>query len=551
MTNNEDNTSPTASRRSLLFGASGAAATSLLGFPALSADAGGATPKNKTVSEGAPTTLSDELAYMSAAELARRIRRRDLSPVEVVDAFIRRIEVRNPSLNALVYLGFDDARMAAKEAEKAVMAGGDLGPLHGVPSAIKDLFDFKPGWPATFGGIRALKNNVVDSYCAFAERMEKRGGAILLGKTNSSLMGFRGTCDNYLFGPTRNPFNVAKNSGGSSGGSAAAVADGLLPIAEGTDAGGSIRIPASWCGVYGYKPSFGRVPFLARPNAFGNADAPFLFEGPITRNVEDAALALSVLAGYDPRDPFSLDEPSVDYTASTRRSIKGMRIAYSPDFDVFPIDGKVSDVVSKAVRAFEEAGAKVEEVKLGITRSQQELSDLWSRLYMLINLFALDNLKQSGMDLLKEHPEDFPPEYLRWVKEGQTLSALDFYRDQEVRTEIYNAVQGVLNNYDLLITPTLACLAVDNTQDGNTAGPTEINGEKVDPLIGWALTYFVNFTGHPAASIPAGLSVDGLPVGMQIIGRRYADTDVLAASSTFERLRPWQDSYSVCARREV
>ena len=189
--------------------------------------------------------LSDELAYVSASELAVRIRRRDLSPVEVAEAFIRRIEARNPSLNAFVYLDFDGARAKAKEAEGALVAGEQLGPLHGIPSALKDLLDFKPGWPASLGGIRALKNHVVNSYCVFCERMESRGGAVLLGKTNSALMGFRATCDNYLFGPTRNPFNLDKNSGGSSGGSAAAVADGLLPIAEGTDAGASIRVPAA------------------------------------------------------------------------------------------------------------------------------------------------------------------------------------------------------------------------------------------------------------------------------------------------------------------
>jgi amidase/aspartyl-tRNA(Asn)/glutamyl-tRNA(Gln) amidotransferase subunit A len=494
--------------------------------------------------------LSDELAYTSAAELARRIRSRDLSPVEVVEAFIRRIETRNPSLNALVYLGFDDARSQAREAERALMAGEELGALHGVPAAIKDLFDFKPGWPATLGGIRALKDNIVNAYCAFAERIEQRGGAILLGKTNSSLMGFRGTCDNYLFGPTRNPFDLTKNSGGSSGGSAAAVADGLLPLAEGTDAGGSIRIPAAWCGVYGYKASFGRVPFLASPNAFGNADSPFLFEGPITRTVEDAALALNVLAGYDARDPFSLTDTAPDFSAATRRSIRGLRIAYSPNLDVFPVERGVAEVVSKAVRAFEEAGAHVEEVKLGITRPQRELSDVWSRLYMLLNLQALDNMKRGGMDLLGEHRADFPPEYLHWVEQTNRLSGLDFFRDQAVRTEIYNAFQGVLNTYDLLVTPTLACAPVDNASDGNTLGPSTINGEAVDPLIGWCLTYFVNFTGHPAASIPAGLS-GGLPVGMQIIGRRNADADVLAASAAFERLRPWHETYANCARRET
>jgi len=237
---------------------------------------------------------TDEFAYMTATELALHIRRRDISPVEALEAAIARIEARNPSLNALIYLGFDDAREAAKQAEDAIMRGSTIGPLHGVPVAIKDLFDFKPGWPSTFGGIRALKNHVTQFYCTFAERVE-RGGAIIVGKTNSPVMGLRGTCDNYLFGPSRNPFNPAKNTGGSSGGSAAAVADGLLPLTEGTDGGGSIRIPASWCGVCGFKASFGRIPVAMRPNAFGS-DTPFIAEGPITRTVEDAALALDVLS---------------------------------------------------------------------------------------------------------------------------------------------------------------------------------------------------------------------------------------------------------------
>jgi amidase/aspartyl-tRNA(Asn)/glutamyl-tRNA(Gln) amidotransferase subunit A len=494
-------------------------------------------------------SLSQDLAYTSAAELALRIRRRDLSPVEVVDAAIGRIEARNGSLNAFVFTDFEGARAEARKAEKAVMSGEPLGLLHGVPSAIKDLFDFKPGWTATFGGVRALKSNVAQHHCAFAERIEK-AGAILLGKTNSPVMGFRGTCDNYLFGPTSTPFNTSKNSGGSSGGSAAAVADGMVPVAEGTDGGGSIRIPSSWCGVYGYKASFGRVPFLVRPNAFG-ADTPFLFEGPISRTVEDAAIALTALSGYHPGDPYSLDEV-VDFTGAIRRSIKGWKIAYSRNFDVFPVDPRVSAVVDKAVRAFEEAGAHVEEVKVGITRSQRELSDLWCRLIMPLNLQTFEAFKAGGMDLLGQHRDDFPPQYLRWIEEGRKMSALDFYQDQAKRTEVYDAIQGVLNTYDLLVTPTLACLPVDNRSDGNTVGPSEVNGEKVDELIGWCLTYPVNYTGHPAASIPAGLSAaEKLPVGMQIIGRRYADAAVLAASAAFERLRPWQDTYKICRERKV
>ncbi|HSA80359.1 MAG TPA: amidase family protein, partial [Geminicoccaceae bacterium] len=306
--------------------------------------------------------------------------------------------------------------------------------------------------------------------------------------------------------------------------------------------------PSSWCGVYGYKPAFGRVPFFAGPNAFGGT-APFLFEGPITRTVEDAALALTALAGYHPRDPYSLDE-RVDFTAAMGRSVRGWKIAYSANFDVFPVDRRVASAVAEAVRAFAEAGAHVEEVKVGIERPQRELSDLWCRLIMPTNVQAFETFKAGGLDLLQDHRGDFPEQYLRWIEAGYRMSALDFYKDHAVRSEIYHAIQGVLNDYQLLITPTLACLPVENTTDGNTMGPREVEGEEVDRLIGWCLTYPINFTGHPAASIPAGL-VEGLPVGMQIVGRRYGDADVLAASAAFERLQPWQDSYRTCAQRTL
>jgi amidase len=482
-----------------------------------------------------------ELAYVSATELAARIRARELSPVEAVDAAIERIEARNERLNAFVYLGFDDARAAAREAEQALDTGAELSPLHGVPTAIKDLFDFKPGWPATFGGIRALAGFRTDFHCVFAERVE-RAGAIILGKTNSPTMGFRGTCDNFLFGPTRNPFDLTRNSGGSSGGSAAAVADGLVSLAEGTDGGGSIRIPAAWCGVYGYKASWGRIPFVARPDAFLGL-FPFLFEGPITRTVADAALALNALAGYDPRDPFSLDE-DVDFVAALEGDVRGLRIAYSPDFDVYPVAPQVAEIVASAVRAFEEAGAHVEEVKLGIQRDQRELSDLWCRSIMLPNVETIENMKHAGIDLLGDHRDDFPPEYLRWVDEGYRMTLPELARDLQMKTEIYDAIQGVFASYDLLVTPTLADVAVENSDDGNTVGPRQINGVEVDPLIGWCMTYFTNYSGHPSASIPAGLTAGGLPVGMQIIGKRYADADVLRASAVFEQLRPWQDTYA-------
>jgi amidase len=489
----------------------------------------------------------DELAYVSATELAGRIRRREISPVEVMEATIARIEKRNPSINALIFTDFDGARREAAKAEEQVAKAEAVGPLHGVPCVMKDLFDYKPGWPTTCGGVRALKDNIATFYSPFAERIEK-AGAILVGKGNAPVMGLRGVTDNYLFGPTRNPFNTALNPGGSSGGSAAVVADGLVPLAEGTDAGGSIRIPAAWCNVYGYMASFGRVPAVIRPNAFGG-DVPFVFEGPITRTVEDAALALTALSGYDPRDPHSLAD-RIDFVAEMRRPIRGMRIAYSPDFDVFPIDPRIAAVVGEAVRAFEEAGAHVEPVKLGIKRSQRELSDAWSRLMMPLNLGALETMKTAGIDLLRDHRFDFPPEYLHWIEIGRTMSIADLNRDQAIRTEVYDALQAVFEHYDLIVTPTLAAMPVANRDDGNTVGPSEVNGVAVDPLIGWCLTYPVNFTGHPACSIPAGMA-DNLPVGMQIIGRRFADGDVLAASATLEQIRPWAHYYRVCAERPV
>ncbi len=423
----------------------------------------------------------DEFAYMSAAEIAERVRRRTLSPVEIVDVSIARIERRNPSLNAFVFKGFEDARREAAAAEQAVMSGSATGPLHGVPSAIKDLFDFKPGWPFTFGGVRAMKGCVAHWHCVFAERVEK-AGAILLGKTNSPTMGLRGVCDNYLFGPSHNPFDVRKNTGGSSGGSAAAVADGLVPFAEGTDGGGSIRIPAAWCNVVGFKPSFGRVPVVMRPNAFA-ADTPFIGEGPISRTVEDAALVLGALAGYDPRDPFAI-ETNEDFLAATRRSIKGWKIAYSPDLDIFPVDPAIRTVVDDAVRSFADAGATVEEVKLGLKRGQRELSDVWTRLIMPLNLASLEGVKAFGIDLMGQHRDDFPPDYLRWIEVGRTLTAMDVANDQAIRSEVYDAIQGVLATHRLLVSPTLAAMPVDNATNGDTRGPTHVNGAEVDPLIG-------------------------------------------------------------------
>ncbi|CAN5862382.1 amidase [soil metagenome] len=490
---------------------------------------------------------SQDVAYRSASDLASTIACGELSPVEVVEATIDRIEARNPTLNAIVYKGYDDARADARRAQEAIAGGEDLGPLHGVPVVMKDLFDFKPGWPSTFGGVPAMADFTIDAYCVWAERMEA-AGAIIVGKGNSPAMGYRATCDNYLFGPTSNPFDVARNTGGSSGGSAAAVADGLVPIAEGTDGGGSIRIPSAWCGVYGFQPSPGRVPTVLSPNAFAGT-SPFVYEGPITRTVEDAALALQVLSGYHPGDPHSL-RGHVDFAASLHRSVAGWKIAYSPDLGVYPVQPAIAALVEDAVRSFEKAGAEVVEVDLEIDLDQRELADLWCRLIMPLSLDAFANLKSNGLDLLGEHRDNFPPEFLRWVDHVSKMSVMEYFDDNSRRSRVFHALQGVLEDHRILVSPTLACMPVLNDDTGATRGPTVINGVEVDPVIGWCMTYFTNFSGHPAASVPAGLS-DGLPVGMQIIGARHADDDVLTASAALESLRPWSHIYDIPANRTL
>lgn len=490
--------------------------------------------------------MIQEIDQLTAAATARLVRSGQLSPSESLEAAIRRIEARNPSLNAFVHTGFDDARAAARRLEQRLFDGEDLGPLAGVPTAIKDLFGHYPGWPATIGGIPALRRNKADSLSLYPDRMQ-RAGALVLGVTNSPVFGYRGTCDNALFGPTRNPFDLTRNSGGSSGGSAAAVADGMLAVAGANDGGGSIRIPAAWCGVVGFQPSQGQVAQLARPNAFDHV-SPYIYDGPVSRTVEDAALAMSALAGYDSGDPLGVAMP-VDWMAQLNRSVAGMRIGLSVTLGGFPVEARVRQAIERAARVFETLGAHVSIVDFPLRQPQHELSALWCKLVGTRMLAGVEGMQAQGIDLLGDSAE-LPQAIRACIEDARGMSLADIHAAQLVRTSVYDAFETAFSQVDLLLAPTVGCLAVKNMARGETVGPSSIEGVAVDPLIGWALTYLTNFSGHPAASVPAGL-VDGLPVGLQIIGRRRGDADVMAACAEFERAQPWAASYAIARARSL
>lgn len=476
----------------------------------------------------------------SAVELAASIRRGERNPVDVVDECLDRIDSRNHETNAIVTVTAEDARTRAKEAQRALRNGESIGPLHGVPVVIKDLFDFKTGTRNTFGA-QPLADYVSEQTSEPVRRLEA-AGAIVVGKTNTPEFGHKGTTDNPVFGPTSTPFDLDRNSGGSSGGSAAAVSDGLVPIALGSDAAGSIRIPAAWCGVVGFKPTYGRVPRASRPDAF-SSHTPFIQEGPLTRTVEDAALVTQILGGPHSRDPLSAPDDDSDLVTATKNGIEDLTIGYSPDFEVFPIDSEVRDVVDSAVDAFATAGATVERVSLDFNHSRDELEELILQELSIVTRSGFAGFEQAGIDLLGEHREELSPELVELVERTEGLSAFEYKLGDHARTDIYDNVQNILDSYDILVTPTVAVPPVKNKKDGQTLGPSTVNGEPVDPLIGWCLTYPLNFTGHPAASVPAGFTSADLPVGLQIVGNRFEDGTVLRACAGYERVRPWQDKF--------
>jgi len=456
-----------------------------------------------------------QLWWLSTAELLEKIRSEELKPVEVVEAFLERIKELNPEINAFVTLN-ENAVREAKELEKGESNGK---PLYGLPVAVKDNVDTK-GIRTTYGS-KLYENYVPKEDAVIVERL-KRAGAIVVGKTNIPELALLPITDNTLFGETKNPWDLSRTPGGSSGGSAAAVAAGMIPVATGNDGGGSIRIPAAFCGLYGLKPSYGRVPCYPSFPIFVGLNS----EGVLTRYVEDTALFMDIIAGRDDKDKYSLPDEKISYSKIIDEGIEGVRIAFSPNLGYATVDPEVEEIVRSAAFKLEKAGAEVEEVDVSLPSLESEL----------VTKVVLEVATFMG-DKFEEWKQIAYPLLLPFMELVGSLTYREYIGVEARKEELWKGLREIFSNYDFLITPTTA---VPPFQLGNI-GVSEIAGEAVTPL-GWMpFTYPFNFTGQPAASLPAGFTKEKLPVGMQVIGRRFDDAGVLKVSKAFQDMSPWQD----------
>ncbi|RAW43912.1 amidase [Halorubrum sp. 48-1-W] len=476
-----------------------------------------------------------EIGYTSATTLASQIRNGDLSPVTVIQTFLDRIERINPTLNAYVTVCDEKARAAAQKAERAVKRGDDLGPLHGVPVAIKDLTHVRD--VRTTLGSPAFTDHISETDDTVVSRL-RDSGAIILGKTNTPEFGRKTVTDNPVFGASGNPWDPERTTGGSSGGSAAAVAAGLAPIALGSDAAGSIRIPSSACGVVGIVPDFGRVPF--GPNhtdAFQN-DLPYTFLGPITRTIEDATVMLDVMAGPDDSDPYSLPTPPEMYRDTLGGSLSNVRIGYTSDFGDFPVDDAVLDVIESTLEGLSKAGATVVDIDVDFEGTWEKRHDVleWILQERYVGLYEALR-RDPGVDLLET---DLPitPEVRSRIRAGLELDSTKIAKSRQHRTAIYNTIQSALSDIDVLAMPTLGRTAFERSVEAPM-----VDGETVHPMHGWTLTWPLNLSGNPSASLPVGFDEAKLPVGLQIVGDRLADQQVVRVSAAIEQEVEWDGSY--------
>jgi aspartyl-tRNA(Asn)/glutamyl-tRNA(Gln) amidotransferase subunit A len=457
-----------------------------------------------------------ELCYTPATELARLIRTRALSPVEAARAVLERIERVNPAVNAFCTVTGDLALDAARAAEQAVMRGARLGALHGVPFSIKDLA--LTAGVRTMSGSHIFATRVPDTDPPFVRRLREAGG-VLLGKTTTPEFGWKAIGDSPLTGVTRNPWNPGMTTGGSSAGAGAAAAAGLGPLHQGSDGAGSIRIPSGFCGIYGLKPSFGRVPMWPASN---NDYASHV--GPMTRTVADAALMLAVMAGPDEMDRTSLETAPADYAGALHAGIEGWRVAWSPDLGGLRVDPDVAAVARQAARAFEDLGCVVEEVTPGFADSHDLIRCTWS-------CHEAGNYAQ----YLPQWRDRMDPGLVACIEDGLRYSVVDYVEARGRKLAYWDSVRPLFETYALLLTPTLSVAAFPVGRL-NPEGWPQHRWDWIE----WAsFSYPFNFTGQPAATVPAGFTPAGLPVGLQIVGRRFADLAVLQASAAFEAARPW------------
>ncbi len=463
-----------------------------------------------------------DLCFTPATELVKLYRARKVSPLEVTQAVLARVDQVNPQVNAYVTIARESALKAARAATRALRRGAKLPPLHGVPVSIKDLEPTK-GIRTTWGS-KIFEHHVPEEDALIVERL-KAAGAIVVGKTNTPEFGAGANTFNAVFGATRNPWNLALTCGGSSGGAAVALATGMGPIAQGSDLGGSLRIPAAFCGVVGFRTTPGLVPDYPKELAWDSLSVV----GPMARTVVDTALMLSVMAGPDDMAPLSYAVDTREFLKAVRNpSVKGWRVAWTPDLNgLIPVDAQVANVAEDAIRVFRSLGAKVEAACPDFSEVNEIV--LATRGLSMVALHA-DKLAQWKGEMQKG---------LVWnIEQGLRLTPQEIARGEKLRTALWHRVRTFMETRDLLILPTVAVPPFPVEQPY----PTEINGKPLDNYTQWFfLTYGVSVTGLPAISVPCGFTQGGLPVGLQIVGRRRQEAAVLTAAAAFEAAAPWEE----------
>ena len=463
-------------------------------------------------------SATPDICLLTAVEMAAKIRAKELSAHELMSAHLKQIERVNPRVNAIVTLIAEQALERARTADERQARGERIGPLHGLPIAHKDLQPTR-GVRTTFGS-RIYKDFVPQFDSLLVERV-REAGAILVGKTNTPEFGAGSQTFNEVFGATLNPYDTTKTCGGSSGGAAVALACRMLPIADGGDLGGSLRNPANFCNVVGFRPSPGRVP--AWPTALGWS--PLSVEGPMARTVAEVAFFLSALAGLDERSPISIDEPGAKFAQPLGRDFRGVRVAWWKDLGGLPVDARVREVMDAQCRVFESLGCVIEQAEPDFTDADETFKTL---------RFAMSHLASVVFPERIKHRELVKDTILWEVDQGEKLTGADVMRAEMKRTEIYHRMRHFFDNCDFFVLPVSQVLPFDVREHY----PTEIEGVKMETYIDWMKScYYISLTACPAISVPCGFTSDGLPVGIQIVGRHRDDFGLLQMAHSFEQAR--------------